>query len=273
MYVKDRNKKLKKLIREKGLTYTILFVTKNQIRERILDKFVIWKNQRGQSPDEKPMDLPSHTVAANREFWNNYYDWTEKGEEWTCDVKKYRGINPEQWKSDLIKKMMKKYIKENSIVLEVGPGGGRWTETLQKLSKHLILADITQKCLDICKERFKSQNHIDYKLIKNSFDFLENNSIEYVWSYDVFVHVNPSDIERYIKDFKRILKPGGCAIIHHSGTFSDYKNKKDGWKSFIGRKQFAKIVEKYGMKIIEHNLDLPHFPGDIISVFTKPADR
>jgi len=49
-----------------------------------------------------------------------------------------------------------------------------------------------------------------------ALSFIENNSVDYIWSYDVFVHINPTDVEKYIIEFSRILKPHGYGIIHHS---------------------------------------------------------
>jgi len=45
--------------------------------------------------------------------------------------------------------MILKYIKNESTVLEIGPGAVRWTEILQGFARSLILADISEKCLDI----------------------------------------------------------------------------------------------------------------------------
>ena len=162
-----------------------------------------------------------------------------------------------------------KYIKKNSIILEIGPGAGRWSTSLQKIAKKLILTDITEKCIEICMELFKEHKNVEYKLIEKRLDFLDKNSIEYIWSYDVFVHINPFDVELYLEDFSRILKPGGISIIHHTGSLEDYVDKKSGWKTFMGKEEFAKLVIENEMDMIEQNLELIHFPGDIISIFKK----
>lgn len=35
-------------------------------------------------------------------------------------------------------------------------------------------------------------------------DFIEDETIDYIWAYDVFVHTDPTDIERYINDLSMI---------------------------------------------------------------------
>ena len=268
--VVNKKKRVKKLIKDKGILWTVAHIFNSQIREKISDKYTLWnkKNLLELNDEKSFVDLPSHTVNENKRLWNNY-DWSEEGEEWTNEVRKYKGIEPEQWKRQLINEIMLKYLKNDSEILEIGPGAGRWTEHLNKIAKKLILADISQKCLDVCEERFQSDHNIEYKLIENGLDFLEDNSIDHIWSYDVFVHINPSDIKKYVKDFQRILKPDGIAIIHHSGMFSDYIDKKEGWRSFMGRQQFSNLIENNQLRMILQNEELVHLKGDIISIFTK----
>ena len=265
MTTSQRNERIRQLIKEKGLFWTISYIIGYTLRNRFLDKFSTKKLSEG----KELVDLPSHSVDANKKLWNDYYDWSDSGEEWTQEVKKYRGINPEEWKNELIENTINKYFKNNSTTLEIGPGGGRWTSILEKICKNLVLVDISPKCLEICKKRFSDEKHIEYFLIEKDLSFIENSSINYVWSYDVFVHINPSIIKKYIEEIQRILKQNGVAIIHHSGKYLDYNNPKEGWRAFFGKDEFLELIEKNNLKIIEQNLELPHLPGDIISIFEK----
>ena len=262
-------KKFKKKTQEEGIRWAIGFIFL-RLPERILDEFMILnKKNILLSEDENDLvDLPSHSIKSNRRIWN-HWDWSEGGEEWTYDSQKYKDLDPIEWKTNLINKTLLKYIKNGSTALEIGPGGGRWTKELQKYVKNLLIADISKKCLDICKERFKSKNNIEYNLIDKRLDFIDDNTIDFVWSYDVFVHINPTDVENYLEDIQRILKLGGIAIIHHSGTFPLYKGNKDAWRAYLGRKKFANMVTKNRMEIIVQNETLVYLPGDVITVFTK----
>jgi ubiquinone/menaquinone biosynthesis C-methylase UbiE len=105
----------------------------------------------------------SHSIESNGVLWNSY-DWITEGEEWTNDVIKFRGLNPTEWKNALIDEMMFKHIKENSTILEVGPGAGRWTKILHLYAKTLILADVSETCLEICKKSFEGSTNILYYL-------------------------------------------------------------------------------------------------------------
>ena len=268
MKISELNRIYRK-IKEKDIIWTAYDIFHRQLLIRVVDRCVIWfKKHKFAENEIIVLDLPSHTINENKRIWDNY-DWSQAGEEWTSDVKRYKGLDPNSWKTFLINEMMLKYIKKGSTILEIGPGAGRWTEILQTLASWLILVEISEKCLNLCKERFKTCNNIEYRLFREKLDFIDSNSIDYIWTYDVFVHINPTDVERYIEGFQRILKPGGCAIIHHSGTFSE-QDRVQYFRSYMGGKLFAHLVAKHGMKMIEQNDTLVHKPGDLISVFIKP---
>jgi len=235
----------------------------------VLDRIATWRRSKVTSKDTVALiDLPSHNVTENRRIWDSY-DWSTGGEEWTPDAK---------WKTTLINEMMLKYIVKGSTALEIGIGAGRWSEVLQQICGRVILSDISKQCLDICRERFKNVDNMEYHLIEENLSFISDNSIDFVWSYDVFVHINPSDIERYVSDFRRILKSGGYAIIHHSNMDllqknTDIKvlNKTTAFRSYMTAEIFLGLIEKYGMRMVEQNYTLPAPPTvDVISVFTKP---
>ena len=262
---------LTKLIKERGFFSTCDYILHYLFLRKTNGPFTYGTRESYLKDGAEFIDLSSHTVEENRRIWNEY-DWSKKGEDFGEWVKEYKGIDPAKWKKNLIDGMMLKYIEKHSNILEIGPGAGRWTEFLIKLAKTIVIADISEKCLDICRKRFRPINNIEYHLIKNNLEFIEDNSIDYIWSYDVFVHINPTDIEKYIEEFARILVGGGKAIIHHSGDYSSFEEMKKGWRTFMNTELFAKVISKYGFEMIEQNDDLVHKPGDIISVFKKPKD-
>jgi cyclopropane fatty-acyl-phospholipid synthase-like methyltransferase len=239
----------------------------------MVDRYIIWIHKRRMLDccrnELIPFDLPSHTIKENMILWDNY-DWSRSGEEWTYHAKVYKGLEPDIWKLSLINEVMLKYIKGGSTILEIGPGAGRWTEILVRMADSLVLVDISKKCLELCQEKFKKYNNIKYVLTGGALDFIQNNSIDYIWSYDVFVHINPTDIRSYLRDIQRILKPQGYSIIHHPGQYNE-KTREKGFRSYMTGEMFARWVNENGMKLVEQNSNSVHIPGDIISIFTKLA--
>lgn len=85
---------------------------------------------------------------------------------------------------------------------------------------------------------------------------IESNSLDFIFSWDSFVHMNDFVINSYLKEFNRILKPGGHAVIHHSylygGNVEPFKNK--GGRSNMLPNIFKKLAEANNLKIIKQEI-------------------
>jgi ubiquinone/menaquinone biosynthesis C-methylase UbiE len=179
---------------------------------------------------------PPNTVEANLKQWTAY-DWSKSGEEWT--------VSP-QWKDSVIREILKPNIPEGSSVLEIGPGGGRWTEYLLPLANSLVVVDLTPECIRLCQERFGSSANIKY-FVNDGRDlsFVPDASVDRIWSFDVFVHIQRDDIERYVSQFPRILSRGGIAVIHHGAHGSQLK----GWRSDMTAEAMCRIAQSCGLSV------------------------
>jgi ubiquinone/menaquinone biosynthesis C-methylase UbiE len=215
---------------------------------------------------ERANNLPGfNSVRRNYQLWQTW-NWESLGEEWTVS---------EQWKAALIDDVLLKYIRPEvgETVLEIGPGGGRWTETLQRVSPRLVIVDVSDKCIELCKKRFMQCMNLEC-FVNNGTDlgFVADCSISYIWSFDVFVHISPPDIETYLVEFGRVLRHGGRGVIHHAngGTLHG------GWRSRMTAELFAQMLQRHGLTLVtqfdswgdrnQHNVQ--GFK-DIISVFEK----
>jgi ubiquinone/menaquinone biosynthesis C-methylase UbiE len=212
--------------------------------------------------------IKPNTIENNLQMWSDW-DWSNYGEEWSNNL---------EWKNSLIERVFKPNVPVDSRILEIGPGAGRWTEHLVKRARLLTLVDLTPKCIELCKERFSEFNNIEY-FINDGKDlsFISSESIDCIWSWDVFVHIQSGDIRDYILQFARVLAPGGRGIIHHSK-----RGKSDiGWRSDMTAEKMKTYCEEFGLKVIKQFdswdngrfVIWPKLPAekgpDIISVFIK----
>ena len=156
------------------------------------------------------------TIKENLDIWDLKYDWSKNGDEWTGQAK-ICNIPYEEWRGSIAKYFIYPNINKHSTVLEIGPGHGRWTAYILKNAKKAILVDLSPNCISFCKKRFTDFNNITY-FVNNGKDlsFIKSESIDFIWSYDVFVHIEPNAIADYFSEFRRILKKDGKAIIHHA---------------------------------------------------------
>lgn len=138
----------------------------------------------------------------------------------------HEGVFPYQWAFTLLFPLRKIFLspmqvmerlelKENHTVLEVGPGPGFFSTYAAKKvhTGKLILADIQQEMLNHARKRLEKRkiHHVEYHLC-NGYDFdFPDASFDRIFMVTVLGEVENK--ESYMKEFYRLLKPGGILSI------------------------------------------------------------
>lgn len=108
-------------------------------------------------------------------------------------------------------------------ILDFGVGWGRIARFfLERIPKqNLFGIDVTESFIEICKETFNSQNFFVCDAFPpTKFD---DNSFDLIVAYSVFSHLSESACASWMKEFHRILKPGGgVAVTTRGRPFFDY---------------------------------------------------
>jgi 2-polyprenyl-3-methyl-5-hydroxy-6-metoxy-1,4-benzoquinol methylase len=86
----------------------------------------------------------ANSSDENRRRWTGW-DWSQRGEEWNVS---------EEWKQSLIEDVLERLIPVGATVVEIGPGAGRWSAALASRASRLILVDVSERPLELCRERF-----------------------------------------------------------------------------------------------------------------------
>ena len=107
------------------------------------------------------------------------------------------------------------YVNPDQSAVEIGPGGGRWTRYLLGFG-HICAVDYHRPLLDELESNYRAP-HLS-TLHNNGTDFpgIDDASIDFVFSFGCFVHLDLPVIEAYFRSIHRILKPSGCAVIQYS---------------------------------------------------------
>jgi ubiquinone/menaquinone biosynthesis C-methylase UbiE len=214
----------------------------------------------------KRLGLPGlNSAGLNKLIWEAW-DWTAEGEEWTP--------SPE-WKESVLNRILRKHMPEGGSLVEIGPGGGRWTETLLEIAGRLVAVDISAECLRVCAERFQHSGKIEFVLTPgNTLPGIADGSVDAIWSFDVFVHINRREVEGYAAEFARVLRPGGTGVLHH-GTVG---GKNGGWRSDMTEEGMAACLRGAGLEVVEQFREWTDgnrefqagLYDDAITVFRKP---
>jgi SAM-dependent methyltransferase len=146
------------------------------------------------------------------------YDWKEAGEEWSAPW----GSSAAQWAGTIFPRI--RDILPTGTILEIAPGFGRWTHYLKEYCQELSIVDRSNECIEACRRRFAADSHVRcYLNDGRSLAMIADASVDFVFSFDSFVHPNADVIEAYLRELGVKLKRGGKGFIHHS-NFGQYAN-------------------------------------------------
>lgn len=226
------------VVREYGPVYAVLSLLHRAaawLPQRIDDRLLTIEGGRG-SLGPAHRRWTQHSVSTNREVWSGWA-WENRGEEWTA--------SPE-WKASLIEHLLKPAIPVGGTVLEIGPGAGRWTEILHPRADRLVLADITDTTLQLCREHLGDPPNVTYvRTDGSSLGGVASGDISAVWAFDTFVHIAPLDVVGYLRDIHRVLCDGGTATIHHS-----HRRQVASWRSPMSPALFANLARESGLTVV-----------------------
>ena len=164
---------------------------------------------------ETESSMPS--IEENIDKWNAGYDWRLRGDAWSRPW----GGAESQWYGSVFPRIRR--FLPASAVLEIAPGFGRWTEFLLEHCDTLTAVDVASKCVEGCRERFAHYPQARFETNDgHSLPMVEDESIDFAFSFDSLVHVESDVLIGYLAELARTLKPEGVAFLHHS-NYGSYR--------------------------------------------------
>lgn len=143
-------------------------------------------------------------------------------------AKKYEGLHGEIYNEVeqlRLKKSLEKAVQSvetgnNSclLALDFGCGAGNLTKHLTDLGCQVLAVDVSVGFLDLVASRSYKKKVTTVKLNGVNLDGIPNASVDIVAMYSVLHHI--PDYLSLIKEFSRVLKPGGILYIDHEAASS-----------------------------------------------------
>ena len=166
--------------------------------------------------ESAPAPAPVDPVQALRDTWSNYARvWDERP-----DLNLGAGTLGEEWgganfAQRIVTEVATPYLGPEVRVLELGCGGGKFSAHLRPRSRHLTCADISADMLARTRAHVGEGSDVDF-LQLNGRDFagVGDASVDFIFSYDVLLHLQPQNVFAYLLDARRILRPGGIFMVH-----------------------------------------------------------
>jgi len=195
--------------------------------------------------------------------WNK--NWEKNLKNYLKDPKneKYFG---DRWGSPnelvILKKIRDRYVlpfvDSKKTAIEIGSGGGRWTQFLLGFGK-LYCVELNRSMLDYFIERFGSRPNVSFCLTSGTdLPGIPKNSVDYVFSFGTFVHLDVNLIGEYLKSIKYVLTEKSDVIIQYSDQTKEAARKNPGF-SLNTSKIMQELVLDSGFSIVSEDIDtLPH---------------
>jgi hypothetical protein len=233
-------------------------------------------------------------LEENKRVWDEDYDWSQSGDEWSSA---WGGVDM-QWYCTLLPRLHT-FIPTGTI-LEIAPGFGRWTQFLADSCQTLYLVDLSEKCIEACRERFGRYSHIHYHVNDGkSLDVVPDDSIDLAFSFDSLVHAGDDVIRTYLEQLAHKLTRDGVGFFHHSNMAEhvQYVNRvrrlparlvfhlhrlglverlDTRWRDYnMSAALFARLAEQVGLRCVTQ--ELINWGSrrliDCISVFTRRGSK
>ena len=117
------------------------------------------------------------------------------------------------------RKMLSKYLKPKSRILDIGGGPGRYAMWLAKHGHRVVLADLSPELLAIARTKLDEAGvmaNIEEIIEADACDLShwQDNSFDAVLSLGPFYHLpEADDREKALAELRRVLKPQGVAFV------------------------------------------------------------
>lgn len=148
------------------------------------------------------------SIEENRRYWNEVYDWSAAGEEWSAGW----GGTEQLWTGSLWPRL-RRFLPAPTI-LELAPGYGRFAPYLMAQCERYLGVDLASQCVEACQAKFPEGTFAVND--GRSLPMVADASVDFVFSFFSLIHADPDTLESYLREFRRVLKPTGGGFIHHS---------------------------------------------------------
>jgi ubiquinone/menaquinone biosynthesis C-methylase UbiE len=148
--------------------------------------------------------------------------------------------------------LIKKYFPAHGKVCDIGGGPGRYALELAKQGYTVTLLDLSDELIALAKSKFKELGlEADGFIVddaRNLSQFASNSYDAALLMGPMYHLIDPIDRANVLKELKRILKPGGIALVTYINTwglmrtgladFPDWYKEIDLVRSLLGDKVF-----------------------------------
>jgi cyclopropane fatty-acyl-phospholipid synthase-like methyltransferase len=135
-----------------------------------------------------------------------------------------RNFYGDQWgliedRGDLLavrRKFLDPFVSAEKICLEIGSGGGRWTQYLLGC-KALTCVELNSEMFDYIRKRFDDPKNVSYVTTTgHDLPSVPQEHVDFIFSFGTFVHLEMEIIARYVEAMSFVMRSGADVILQVS---------------------------------------------------------
>jgi ubiquinone/menaquinone biosynthesis C-methylase UbiE len=148
------------------------------------------------------------------------------GEEWGA---------PPAAVDEILDRFLFPYVGPESVVAEVGVGGGRIAVRVAPRVGRLYGFDISPEMLRAARTALADRDNVELVLLRSpELPGDLDEGVDFVYAFATFLHLDLHVMWRYFREFARVLRPGGHAFVHTATITTP-----GGWERFAAQRTFS----------------------------------
>jgi SAM-dependent methyltransferase len=137
--------------------------------------------------------------------------------------------------AEVVDTCIRPYVSPAAVVGEVGCGGGRIARLVAPLVATLWCFDISPAMLERASKVLSNRPNVRFGLLTSApLSQHSDGTFDFLYAFDVFVHLDLHTQWKYLQEFYRLLRPGGRAFLHTSNLTTDA-----GWQRFASQPDYS----------------------------------
>lgn len=254
-----------------------------------------WQRDEGR---RLPTDAsPLQNVEYNRALWNWYAArWDEA--DFRREQVRHEGkpedradelaVLGDEWGDaaavdQVVAEWITPHVGPASVTGEIGTGGGRIARRVAPQVGEFHAFDVAPLMLDRAREALEEFPHCHFHVVDRPVLPADmEGCFDFIYSFDVFVHLDLHTQWCYLSEIARVLRPGGRAFVHTANLASE-----GGWKRFEGQDRYrvegfyfvvpelVKVLcARAGLEVVHESADEAgnfYYERDYLVLLEKPA--
>jgi len=192
----------------------------------------------------------SSNHETNQKLWDAYArdwgpdrDWVKRmaghlpggtcpltciGDEWSDEASLSAALN--DW--------IVPHLGSDVQVAEIGSGGGRVAARVAGKVRKLVCFDLSAEMLKRAKKHLETLGvaNAEFEQVDGSAAYPQeyDGQFDFVYSFDVFVHMDLHQMYKSLRAMHRLLRPGGSCFVSFANLLAP-----DGWRRFARQQRFT----------------------------------